>query len=128
METKSQNKIYIDFTKPFYYPGEQILASLFLDIIDTVNSNKLIIVVKGKKITKIKNPNLYLDPYEDSEDEIEINDNSKIINEEEISKKEALKDNKNFMIDENGQPWLIVNEGETLGDIVKRLEIIVLKN
>ena len=39
---------------------------------------------------------------------------------EEISKKEAQKSNKNFMIDNDGQPWLIINEGETLGDIVKR--------
>ena len=37
---------------------------------------------------------------------------------ESLSKEEALKDNQNFFIDENGQPWIVVNDGETIGDIV----------
>ena len=45
-------KIYIDSSKPYYYPGEQILASILLDVLEEVNCNKMLIVVKGKQIIK----------------------------------------------------------------------------
>ena len=50
MDKNSSVNIYIDSAKPFYYPGEQFLASILLDVLETINCNKMIIIAKGKQI------------------------------------------------------------------------------
>ena len=50
MDKNSPANIYIDSAKSFYYPGEQFLASILLDVLDTINCNKIIINTKGKQI------------------------------------------------------------------------------
>ena len=50
MDKNSPVSIYIDSAKPFYYPGEQFLASILLDVLETINCNKMIIIAKGKQI------------------------------------------------------------------------------
>lgn len=42
--------IYIESTKAFYYPGEQFVASILLDVLDKVKCNKMTITAKGKQI------------------------------------------------------------------------------
>ena len=46
-------KIYLDTPKPYYYPGEQYLASILMEVLDTINCNKMTIIAKGKKIIKV---------------------------------------------------------------------------
>ena len=69
----SKIKIYIDCPKSYYYPGEQLQASIHIDSLDTLDSNKMIIIAKGKEIIKAiqKNIPLELYEYDDSEDEEE---------------------------------------------------------
>jgi hypothetical protein len=50
MDKNSPINIYIDSAKPFYYPGEQFLASILLEVLETINCNKMIIIAKGKQI------------------------------------------------------------------------------
>ena len=47
---KTPINIYIDSSKPYYYPGESFLASILLDVLDKVNCNKMILIAKGKLI------------------------------------------------------------------------------
>ena len=91
----SKINIYIHSPKPFYYPGEQILASVYLDVLENINSDKMTIITKGKQIVKAKkyfipiNKEEEENEYEDSEeDEIESNNISNNLNKNEISKKE----------------------------------------
>ena len=86
----SQINIYVHSPKPFYYPGEQILASVFLDVLETINANKMTIIAKGKQIAKAKKIFIPIDKeeeneYEDSEEDDEIESNEK---KDKISKKE----------------------------------------
>ena len=59
MTENSQINIYIDSAKPFYYPGEQFLASILLDVKETINCNKTIIIAKGKQIVKANQTKLF---------------------------------------------------------------------
>ena len=45
--------IYIESSKPFYYSGEQISASVYLDVLSNIQTSKMIIIAKGKEIIKI---------------------------------------------------------------------------
>ena len=77
MEQNSQVKLYIDLAKPFYYPGEQFLASILLDVLDKINCNKMIIIAKGKQIIKASQTKIFNETEEnanlesDEEDEKE---------------------------------------------------------
>ena len=73
MDKNSPVSIYIDSAKPFYYPGEQFLASILLDVLETINCNKMIIIAKGKQIVEATQKRSFkenLDNY-DSDDEDE---------------------------------------------------------
>ena len=86
----SQVKIYIDTPKPFYYPGEQILGSILLNVIEVVNTNKMIIITKGKEIAKVTKKYIPLDieEYEESEEDNEPEDNTQSPNQKEMNKEE----------------------------------------
>ena len=74
----SKVKIFIDSPKPFYYPGEQLLASVYLDVLETVNCNKMQIKAKGKEIikaTKNYSP-MEIEEYEESESEEDQNNSN----------------------------------------------------
>ena len=45
-------KIYINPSKPYYYPGEHYAASILLDVIDTTKCDKMQIIANGKVIFK----------------------------------------------------------------------------
>lgn len=45
-------KIYIDSSKPYYYPGENFAGSIFLDVLEETNCNKMQIIAKGKEIVE----------------------------------------------------------------------------
>ena len=57
MET-SPIKIYFDIQKPFYYPGEQILGSIFIEFLESINCNQISIISKGKQYIKINRKNI----------------------------------------------------------------------
>lgn len=97
----SKIKIFIDCPKSYYYPGEQLQASIHIDSLDTIDSNKMIIIAKGKEIIKAIQKNIPLELYEyddDSEDEEEkesnelTNDFNKILANKDI--KEDLQEEK----------------------------------
>ena len=116
----SQVKIYIDSPKPFYYPGEQIVGSVLLNAIDIVNTNKMIIITKGKQIIKIlktnKNYHLDIEEYEESEEDMESNDITKNLDKSEINKEEQYTEEKEK---ENKEK----NESKTIFKYKKILQI-----
>ena len=67
MINDSTIKIYIDSSKPYYYPGENFAGSILLDVLEETNCDKMQIIAKGKEIVEAiqKTP---LDSYIDSED------------------------------------------------------------
>ena len=70
-------KTYFDIQKPFYYPGEQVLGSIFIEFFDSINCSQISIITKGKQYIKINRKNMTreIEDYEDSLDE-EIDDNN----------------------------------------------------
>ena len=60
METSpsSQIKVFFDIQKPFYYPGEQILGSILIEFLDSINCSQLSIISKGKQYIKINKKNI----------------------------------------------------------------------
>ena len=60
METSpsSQIKIFFDIQKPFYYPGEQILGSILIEFLDSINCSQISIISKGKQYIKINKKNI----------------------------------------------------------------------
>lgn len=64
----SQVKIYIDSSKSYFNPGETFSASIKLEVLEEVNSNKILIIAKGKQIIKaIQNRLLQTDDYSDDD-------------------------------------------------------------
>ena len=79
----SQIKIYIDLSKSYYYPGETLSGSVYLDVLEEVNCNKMLLVAKGKQIIKASQ-NLSIDSGNSTSEEEENSesvskDNSKDI-------------------------------------------------
>ena len=78
METNEIVQIYFDIQKPFYYPGEQILGSIFIEFFDSIKCNEITIISKGKQYIKINRKNIsreieeYEESFNDDEDEDEI--------------------------------------------------------
>ena len=60
METSpsSQIKVFFDIQKPFYYPGEQILGSILIEFLDSINFSQISIISKGKQYIKINKKNI----------------------------------------------------------------------
>ena len=87
----SQVKIFIYSSKPFYYPGEQLLASVYLDVLETVNCTKMTIIAKGKEIIKATKDyhSIEIEEYEESESE----ENQNHSNEESKANKEFKSNN-----------------------------------
>ena len=64
----SKVKIYFDSSKSYFNPGETFSASIKLDVLEEVNSNKILIIAKGKQIIKaIQNRLLHADDYSDDD-------------------------------------------------------------
>lgn len=82
MNNNEQVKIYIDSSKPYYYPGEEFLASILLDVLENVKCNKMIIIAKGKQIVKATQKKFKEETEEnmeeDSEDEDDIKNNDEV--------------------------------------------------
>ena len=60
METSpsSQIKVFFDIQKPFYYPGEQILGSILIEFLDSINCSQISIISKGKQYIRINKKNI----------------------------------------------------------------------
>ena len=84
---------YFDIQKPFYYPGEQILGSIYIEFYESINCNQILIISKGKQYIKINRKNISreIDDYEDSLDE-ELEEENKNNNKsiENIDEKKTL--------------------------------------
>ena len=65
MNNGSSIKIYIHSSKPYYYPGEQLAASILLDVLEKTNTNKMQIIVKGKEIVDAIQKR-YIESYDDN--------------------------------------------------------------
>ena len=65
MNNNSPIKIYIHSSKPYYYPGEQLAASILLDVLEKTNTNKMQIIVKGKEIVDAIQKR-YIESYDDN--------------------------------------------------------------
>jgi hypothetical protein len=88
---KSQVKIYIDSSRPYYYPGEQFLGSVLLDVLETVSCSKMLIIAKGKQIVKASQPKIdkIIEDEEDDERVTEggnFNETVKTVSDDTISK------------------------------------------
>jgi hypothetical protein len=88
---KSQVKIYIDSSRPYYYPGEQFLGSVLLDVLETVSCSKMLIIAKGKQIVKASQTKIdkIIEDEEDDERVTEggnFNETVKTVSDDTISK------------------------------------------
>jgi len=103
-------QIFFDIQKPFYYPGEKIIGSIYIDFFESINCNSITIISKGKQYIKINRKNISreVDEYEDSlyeenEDEDKIpeinNKNFENIDEKKIVFKyeKKIKINNNYL-------------------------------
>ena len=45
-------RIYINTSKPYYYPGEKLPASILIDVFDKVKCDKMQVIAKGKIMIK----------------------------------------------------------------------------
>ena len=104
----SKIKIYIDCQKSYYYPGEQLQASIYIDSLDTIDTNKMIIIAKGREIIRAIQRNIPLEyEYDDSEDEEEIesseleNDANKILADKDKKEDSQEEKMRNKEIDES---------------------------
>ena len=82
--------IYIDSSKPYYYPGESFLASILLDVIDTVNCNKMVIKAKGKLIINATQKKIFNDTEENLQNQNQDEDDDDDEEEDNINKKEPI--------------------------------------
>ena len=87
----SQVKIYIDSSRPYYYPGEQFLGSVLLDVLETVSCSKMLIIAKGKQIIKASQPKIDKIIEDEEEDERvteggNFNETIKSVSEDTLSK------------------------------------------
>lgn len=72
MNNNSSIKIYINSSKPYYYPGEEVAATILLDVLEKTNCNKMQIIAKGKQIVKALQKT-YVDTYAESEETNNLN-------------------------------------------------------
>ena len=52
--------VYINASKPFYYPGDKFSATILIDVQEKANCNKMTIIAKGKQIIKASQVNKFL--------------------------------------------------------------------
>ena len=63
-------KIYIDSSKPYYYPGEHYAATILLEVSEKVNCDKMCITVKGKQmVDAIQKAEADIDSYLEQQEE-----------------------------------------------------------
>ena len=74
MNNDSTIKIYISPSKPYYYPGESIAATILLDVLETTNCNKMQIIAKGKEIVRAFQKT-YIETYYESDSNTNTNSN-----------------------------------------------------
>ena len=68
MNNDSNIKIYISPSKPYYYPGENLAATILLDVLETTECDKMQIIAKGKEIVRAYQKT-YIDTFQESESE-----------------------------------------------------------
>ena len=66
--------VYINASKPFYYPGEKFSATILIDAQEKANCNKMTIIAKGKQIIKASQVNKFLN--EDKPQQVEESSSS----------------------------------------------------
>ena len=97
-------QIYIDLSKPYYYPGDNILASIYLDALESVKCNKMVVTAKGKQIIKATQNYKFQDEEEEKNVESDDDDEDENIQKDftEINKtKEIFKFSKIIQISNN---------------------------
>ena len=52
--------VYINASKPFYYPGDKFSATILIDVQEKANCNKMIIIAKGKQLINAQQANKFL--------------------------------------------------------------------
>ena len=121
-------KIYIDFSKPYYYPGEQFAGTILLDVFDTTNCDRMQIIAKGKKLVKAIQKT-YIDSYMDSDYETSSNESSEEEDSNQYRKKKSRKSRETSSSEENVNDTNSVarNLNET-HKIFKYKKIVVISN
>ena len=111
METEEM-QLFFDIQKPFYYPGEQILGSIYIEFFESINCNLISIISKGKQYIKINRKNISreVEEYEDSFDEE---------NEEE----EKTPENKDKNNNNNNKNFENIDETKTIFKYERKIKI-----
>ena len=125
---KSPIKIYIDFDKPYYFPGEKFYASILLDVIETSECDKMQIIVKGKEIVKAVQKT-YIDSFNDySDTETNSNESSEDDERQYKRKKSRKKEESSSSEDtENDKASIARNLDET-HKIFKYKKIVIISS
>ena len=117
----TQIRIYIYTTKPYYYPGEKLTASILLDVFDKVKCDKMQVIAKGKIMIKAMHSS------NDSDDEEEKDKKSINANVEpgkKIKKKKKLKE---VIVDDTSSEEEYIEAAEPTRKIQEEKEIFKYK-
>ena len=101
-------KIYIESKKAYYYPGEQYLASVLMEVLQKVKCNKMIIIAKGKQIINATQRKFDMETQETQNKDVDSE-------EEEEQREEIRNKQKQQMTD--------INETKTLFKFKKVIQI-----
>ena len=121
--------VYINASKPFYYPGDKFSATILIDVQEKANCNKMIIIAKGKQLINAQQANKFLNEEKpqqveessssssDSDDDAKyrppVSDEGPLVQIKEtkdifkIHKEIIISENKSLIVGKHSLKWLI---------------------
>ena len=120
--------IYIESSKPFYYSGEQISASVYLDVLSNIQTSKIIIIAKGKEIIKASQKT-YIKTNYDDEDNDDYSDDQDTISQNRDKKRKYSRSSRYYEDeDESKNSTTVTREINEENSIFKFKKIILISN
>ena len=114
-------RIYINTSKPYYYPGEKLPASILIDVFDKVKCDKMQVIAKGKIMIKAMHSS------NDSDDEEEKDKKSINANIEPGKKNKKKKKLKEVIVDDTSSEEEYIEAAEPTRKIQEEKEIFKYK-
>ena len=107
--------VYINASKPFYYPGDKFSATILIDVQEKANCNKMIIIAKGKQLINAQQANKFLN--EEKPQQVEESSSSSSDSDDDAKYRPPVSDE---------GPLVQINETKDIFKIHK--EIIISEN
>ena len=122
--------MYIESSKPYYYPGEQISASVYLDVLSNIQTSKMIIIAKGKEIMKATQKT-YIKTNYDNEDNDSDSDDQDTISQNNRKKRKLSRHSSRYYEDDDESKdsnSVVSREINEENSIFKFKKIILISN